>query len=204
MAEHENVRGYECNTEKSTALEKVTKNTSKRSTKLGLIPLRVDPRLFEYVPKDRKPDDNIEDQDTLRYELKITCIKNPQPSKSSLPEDLYKNSKAKLRPGHEIHAYMHVVKSIGRDHAKFSPVATAAFRLMPNIELFESIRNEDTDLLQKCFSPGVIEVVKQQTSSVTVESVGTLPPAVLFTEAVKLLKNKCRTFLAELNNPKKQ
>jgi len=43
--------------------------------------------------------------------------------------------------------------------------ATAVFRLMPNIELFESIRNEDTDLLQKCFSPSVIEVVKQQTSS---------------------------------------
>jgi len=43
--------------------------------------------------------------------------------------------------------------------------ATASYRLMPNIELLESIRNEDADLLQKCFSPDVIEVVKQQTSS---------------------------------------
>jgi len=29
---------------------------------------------------------------------------------------------AKLGPGHEIHAYMHAVKNIGKDHAKFSPV----------------------------------------------------------------------------------
>jgi len=61
--------------------------------RLGLIPLRADPRFFEYVPKDRKSDDSIEDQDTLRYELKITCSKNLETSKSSLPEDLYKNSK---------------------------------------------------------------------------------------------------------------
>lgn len=28
----------------------------------------------------------------------------------------------KMRPGHEIHAFMHAVKGIGKDHAKFSPV----------------------------------------------------------------------------------
>ncbi|CAL1679742.1 unnamed protein product [Lasius platythorax] len=33
-----------------------------------------------------------------------------------------------------------------------------------------------------------------------IESVGTLSSAVLFTEAVKVLKNKCRTFLAELEH----
>jgi len=36
---------------------------------------------------------------------------------------------------------------------------------MPNIELLEPIKNEDADLLQKCFNLGVIKVVKQQTSS---------------------------------------
>jgi len=30
----------------------------------------------------------------------------------------------KLRPGHEIHVFMHAVKGIGKDHAKFSPVGT--------------------------------------------------------------------------------
>lgn len=28
----------------------------------------------------------------------------------------------KMRPGQEIHAFMHAVKGIGKDHAKFSPV----------------------------------------------------------------------------------
>lgn len=27
-----------------------------------------------------------------------------------------------MRPGQEIHAFMHAVKGIGKDHAKFSPV----------------------------------------------------------------------------------
>jgi len=34
---------------------------------------------------------------------------------------------------------------------------------------------------------------------VTIESTGALPPDVLFIEAVKVLKLKCRTFLDELN-----
>lgn len=31
---------------------------------------------------------------------------------------------SKMRPGHEIHVFMHAVKGIGKDHAKFSPVGT--------------------------------------------------------------------------------
>jgi DNA-directed RNA polymerase alpha subunit len=33
----------------------------------------------------------------------------------------------KMRPGHEIHLFMHAIKSIGKDHAKFSPVGTYEF-----------------------------------------------------------------------------
>ncbi|XP_011339497.2 DNA-directed RNA polymerases I and III subunit RPAC1 [Ooceraea biroi] len=247
--------------------------------RMGLIPLRADARLFEFPPQNKRPNGEIGDQDTLRYELKVTCTKNPQaPKLSTLPDDLYRNSKiyskdikwvpigrqadmfprgteqfgmvdediliAKLRPGHEIHAYMHAVKGVGKDHAKFSPVALATYRLMPGIELLKPIRNADADLLQKCFSPGVIEVVEQQTSSgeknrearvanarydncsrnvfyheqlkncveltrirdhfiFTVETVGALPSSVLFIEAVKVLKNKCRTFLAEMDGVNK-
>jgi len=62
-------------------------------SRLGLIPLGADPRLFEYPPKGR-PDDEVSDQDTLRYELKVTCSMNPQaPKNSRLPEDMYRNSK---------------------------------------------------------------------------------------------------------------
>lgn len=61
---------------------------------MGLVPLRADPRLFEYSPNNGRTDDEVSDQDTLRYELKITCSMNPQaPKYSRLPEDMYKNSK---------------------------------------------------------------------------------------------------------------
>ena len=36
--------------------------------------------------------------------------------------------------------------------------------------------------------------------SVYIESAGALPPDVLFAESVKILSQKCRTFLAELEN----
>jgi len=65
---------------------------------------------------------------------------------------------AKLRPGHEIEARCHCVKGIGRDHAKFSPVATATYRLLPTIRLKKDITGEAAVLLQKCFSKGVIEL----------------------------------------------
>lgn len=63
-------------------------------SRLGLIPLRADPRLFEYPPNNGRSDDEVSDQDTLRYELKVTCSTNPQaPKNSRLPEDMYRNSK---------------------------------------------------------------------------------------------------------------
>jgi DNA-directed RNA polymerases I and III subunit RPAC1 len=42
---------------------------------------------------------------------------------------------AKLRPGQALDLELHAVKGIGLDHAKFSPVATASYRLMPQIDL---------------------------------------------------------------------
>lgn len=42
---------------------------------------------------------------------------------------------AKLAPGQAIEFEAHAVKGIGQDHAKFSPVATAAYRLLPLVTL---------------------------------------------------------------------
>lgn len=58
-----------------------------------MLPLKADPRLFEYPSSDDRKDDEVSDQDTLRYELKISCTKNPQhPPESFLPEEMYRNS----------------------------------------------------------------------------------------------------------------
>lgn len=65
---------------------------------------------------------------------------------------------AKLRPGQEIDLYAHAILGRGNDHAKFSPVATASYRLMPLIEILEPITGADAIKFQKCFSPGVIGI----------------------------------------------
>ncbi|XP_051159021.1 DNA-directed RNA polymerases I and III subunit RPAC1-like [Leptopilina boulardi] len=142
-----------------------------------------------------------------------------------------------LNPGHEMHIYMHAVKGIGRDHAKFSPVSTAFYRLLPRITILKSVKDEKAEKLKNCFSPGVIELVKTESGGkeaqvinsrydscsrnverhedlkdcvllerepnhfiFTVESVGALPSSVLFVEAVKILKGKCRSFIELLDS----
>ena len=65
---------------------------------------------------------------------------------------------AKLADKQEIDLKVHAVKGIGQDHAKFSPVATATYRLMPDIQLKEKIVLKDALKLQKSFSKGVIEI----------------------------------------------
>ncbi|KAF8450915.1 DNA-directed RNA polymerase [Boletus edulis BED1] len=77
---------------------------------------------------------------------------------------------AKLRPGQEIDMEAHAVKGVGKDHAKFSPVATASYRLLPEIILnpAKPVPPELADKFQKCFSPSVIRV-HPQTKKVSVD-----------------------------------
>lgn len=49
----------------------------------------------------------------------------------------------------------------GKDHAKFSPVATASYRLLPEITLLEPVEGERAERLQRCFLPGVIDLEEQ-------------------------------------------
>lgn len=63
---------------------------------------------------------------------------------------------AKMRPGQEINLELHCVKGIGADHAKFSPVATASYRLLPDIQILRPIIGDDAKKFAKCFPKGVI------------------------------------------------
>lgn len=47
---------------------------------------------------------------------------------------------------------------VGKDHAKFSPVATASYRLLPEITLLEPVEGEKAERLKRCFSRGVIDL----------------------------------------------
>ncbi len=128
-------------------------------------------------------------EDTLIYELKVRCRRNPSANPktrdttdyidSSVETKSLKNVKrpgqpeavgpvhndiliAKLRPGHELDLKLYAVKGIGRDHAKFSPVATAYYRLLPEVRLLKPIVGEAAKRLQSCFSPGVIGLKKNK------------------------------------------
>jgi len=61
---------------------------------------------------------------------------------------------AKLRPGQRIMAEMYCQKGVGKDHAKFSPVATASYRLLPRIVLTDAAqalpKDKKEELVGKC------------------------------------------------------
>ncbi|XP_034408747.1 DNA-directed RNA polymerases I and III subunit RPAC1 [Cyclopterus lumpus] len=160
--------------------------------RLGLVPIKADPRLFEYrSPGDESAEEEGSEIDTIQLQLKIKCSRNPRASKDSAdPRELYLNHMvyssdikwvpignqadvfadsvigpvhddiliAQLRPGHELDIVMHCVKGLGQDHAKFSPVATASYRLLPEITLLEPVEGEMAERLKRCFSRGVIDI----------------------------------------------
>lgn len=156
--------------------------------RLGLIPIKADPRLFEYRQKDSEEQTS---EDTIQFKLKVKCTRNSSVSDATDPDVLYKNHKVytkdmewvplpgqehlkskgirpvhedilitTMRPGHELDLELHCLKGIGKDHAKFSPVATASYRLLPEIRLLRPFYDTQAEKLQKCFSPGVIDLVK--------------------------------------------
>lgn len=152
------------------------------SHRLGLIPLKADPRLFEM--KSAEVGDQGTEKDTLEFELKVKCKKNVSEDKEGftdrcvyskhikwIPKENQKSWIAndpgpmegdillnKLLPGHELDMKLYAYKGIGKDHAKFSPVATAFYRLLPEIILNEEITGERAERLKSCFSPGVIKL----------------------------------------------
>lgn len=52
---------------------------------------------------------------------------------------------------------MYDLAGIGSDHAKFQP-GLCWYRMLPEIKLTREVEGEDALLLQKCFSPGVIDI----------------------------------------------
>ncbi|XP_043715184.1 DNA-directed RNA polymerases I and III subunit RPAC1-like isoform X2 [Telopea speciosissima] len=163
--------------------------------RLGLIPIKVDPRLFEYMSENDTPNE----KNTIVFKLHVTCKKgdtrltvktdtlkwlpngsefpvasenpasNPASkpktytsftcSQDSLPE--YSDQPiapkhndiilAKLGPGQEIELEAHAVKGIGKTHAKWSPVSTAWYRMLPEVVLLQEVEDEKAEeLVKKC------------------------------------------------------
>ncbi|KAJ1527366.1 DNA-directed RNA polymerase core subunit rpc40 [Nowakowskiella sp. JEL0078] len=168
------------------------------SHRLGLIPIKVDPRKFQFKAPSKElagPECDIShtDRNTIVFNLNIKCTKNLKALPNSVhPNDKYINSSVtsgmlewvpngaqgdvfkddpirvvntnilitKLRPDQEINAELHCQKGIGREHAKWSPVATASYRLLPDIQILEPITGTDAEKFQTLFPDGVVKLVK--------------------------------------------
>lgn len=138
--------------------------------RMGLIPIMVDPRLFEYKVEGKQ----YTPENSLRFKLNVQCTKKipgaPVVLNNTEDEEKHYNNPnvysgdlewvpigdqlerfeslklpkpkpllddiliAKLRPGMEIEMEVICEKGIGKTHAKWSPVCTAWYRLMPVIE----------------------------------------------------------------------
>ena len=77
---------------------------------------------------------------------------------------------AKLRPGQEIELEAHGRRGIGKDHAKFSPVSTACYRLYTEVELVEPVYDEVAEELVHLYEPGVFELVPSKARGKRVEA----------------------------------
>ena len=183
------------------AIEKVTiwQNTSiipdeNLAHRMGLVPLAVDAREFEYPTS--ATSHNIEDYDettALKFKLHKVCTKKDPNAPMILnethdDEKLYNNANvysgdlewepmggqasrlgnvkplhddiliAKLRPGQEIEMEFICTKGIGKTHAKWSPVCTAFYRLLPDIRFDEPVTGQDARDLKRICPMGVFDI----------------------------------------------
>lgn len=65
---------------------------------------------------------------------------------------------AKLRPGQEIEMEVICEKGIGKTHAKWSPVCTAYYRLLPDIKFNKPVQGEDAEVLKRLCPMGVFDI----------------------------------------------
>ncbi|CAM8998568.1 unnamed protein product [Rhodiola kirilowii] len=253
--------------------------------RLGLIPIKVDPRMFDYVEEGHK----YNERNTIVFKLHAKCPKpvkkgqkNPRhsaaqetpqesrktvysdelewlPQGSQLEKSVDSSSKpemytsftcnqtsmsgfpdegskltpsrivlARLGAGQAIELEALAVKGVGKTHAKWSPVATAWYRMLPEVILLKQIEDEKAEELVKNCPANVFDIedigngkkkafVSRPRACTlcrecirdpswrdsvslrrvkdhfifTIESTGALTPDVLFTEAVKILEEKC-------------
>jgi DNA-directed RNA polymerase I and III subunit RPAC1 len=85
--------------------------------------------------------------------------KTRYPTPESQPRALYGDILiAKLRPGQEIEMELFCEKGTGKTHAKWSPVSTAYYRLVPDIRFNKPIVGEDAKELKRLCPVGVFDI----------------------------------------------
>eukprot|EP00891_Asterochloris_glomerata_P004993 jgi/Astpho2/4993/e_gw1.00070.21.1_t len=146
--------------------------------RLGLVPLQVDPELFDWKTGDDVPTE----KNTIVFSLQARCRRMQSglhndhlkwlPNGSSMPSETKCRfggnqqsilphgaalvephiQLARLGPGQEIQLEAHCIKGAHAcHHAKWSPVATAWYKLRPEIVVLKPVRGQDAeDLAAEC------------------------------------------------------
>lgn len=215
--------------------------------RLGLIPFAVEPDLLAW--KDEKAE--LDASNSIRFTLH-----KKGPAKGTLtvyssdfewsPRDeqdraMFPNEPpkpvhgdiiiTKLRPGQEIELVCFAIKGVGKDHAKWSPVSTAWYRLNPVVTLETPFEGKEAEELKKSCPVGVFDIEdgsafvknardcttcrnclekfgdrvkleKVKTHFIfTVESTGAIEAKKLLPRALGVLKEKAANAMKVLANP---
>ncbi|KAG0344553.1 DNA-directed RNA polymerases I and III subunit RPAC1 [Podila humilis] len=158
--------------------------------RLGLVPILADPTMFDFKTKEETPTDLNTIVFKLHAKCtRNPAAKSGEtdPAKLYINSSIYsgdlvwdpKGEQAerfkdcpikpvyddivltKLRPGQEVDLEVHCEKGLGQDHAKWSPVATASYRLLPEIVVDGEITGQDAIKFQSCFPAGVVDIVEE-------------------------------------------
>uniref|UniRef100_H2SSB1 DNA-directed RNA polymerases I and III subunit RPAC1 n=1 Tax=Takifugu rubripes TaxID=31033 RepID=H2SSB1_TAKRU len=185
--------------------------------RLGLIPIKADPRLFEY--RNSATENEGSEIDTIQLQLKISCSRNPASSKdSSDPRELYLNHMVYSKDIHWVpignQADVFANCSIGPVHGD---ILIAQLRPGQELDIImhcikgigkkvAKVANSRLDtcsreVLRHDDLKNVVKLGRHRDHFIfTVETTGILPPDVLVTEAIKVLMTKCQRFLNELES----
>jgi len=152
------------------------------SHRIGLVPIFADANEFQY----KKESEDYNEFNSIYFKIHIKCEQNKTSGLIQNNEVLssciqwipigqqmkrFIDSEAirvvfddilvaKLRPGQEIEAELICVKGIGKTHAKWSPVSTAYYRLIPDIQFKNEIYDDDAEALKKLCPMEVFDVKK--------------------------------------------
>eukprot|EP00164_Ancoracysta_twista_P002461 GFYU01003263.1.p1 GENE.GFYU01003263.1~~GFYU01003263.1.p1 ORF type:complete len:348 (-),score=114.09 GFYU01003263.1:194-1237(-) len=141
--------------------------------RLGLIPIMADPDLFQYTTGD---EEDRHDHNHLVFTLEARCFKNKETGQLEnetvtsgqlvwqpvgQQEEMFKDNPprpvhadiviTKLRPGQRVEMKLICEKGTGYVHAKWSPVSTAFYRLLPEIKFTKPVTGAlATELKEAC------------------------------------------------------
>jgi len=141
--------------------------------RLGLVPMQFEPDDLNW----KSADAEFSEDNSLRFSLHVVCtadrrsvysrdlIWNPWSEEQRkrfedcpprpVAEDILI---AQLRQNQEIECECFCEKGIGKEHAKWSPVCTAFYRLKPDIQLTKPILGADAEKLKATCPMGVFDI----------------------------------------------